>query len=402
MPLPSQARTAAVAVALLFLALAFQLIGATGHLVDPEAGATLKAYHLGILAVAAVVMLRGRIVRWPRELAAYVLGVALLASILGIIEGAQIILANAVVAIMALIGAATLGQCAGQEKTLRATRWGALLLLVAVLVKIVLYRDTLITFLVAPNGHPDIPAFAGGGPNLEATWVALGTALFLGTRGLLPYAALSALVSGAYASRAGLLATTLIVALGWLGMPPHTRRRWLMAAIGLFAVGVTALAAAQQVLPGAGYVIARFQSTGDDPGSLGRLALWRGGAEVYAEHPLGVGLGNAVPAVRAATMNDFAEDNLHNLYLQHLVELGLPGLALFGLFATMTVLRLRARAWRDPLLAYVVAYFALAFLQFRGWEPLPWFVYGLWLGTDERRLVGQDVHHGDVLMSAST
>ena len=41
----------------------------------------------------------------------------------------------------------------------------------------------------------------------------------------------------------------------------------------------------------------RFESVGEDPGSTGRLTLWTGGVQVFTSHPLGVGLGKAVPQI---------------------------------------------------------------------------------------------------------
>jgi O-antigen ligase len=75
------------------------------------------------------------------------------------------------------------------------------------------------------------------------------------------------------------------------------------------------------------------------------------------------------------------EDNLHNQYLQHLVEAGVQGLAAYLLLVGLAVRRLVASRLRDPMLVYVGIYFLLAMLQFRGAEALLWFVYGLQHGT---------------------
>ena len=131
---------------------------------------------------------------------------------------------------------------------------------------------------------------------------------------------------------------------------------------------------------GISYVVKRFQSIGDEPGSLGRLTLWSGGLTVFVRHPFGVGQGNAIPALERELGVDVPEDNLHNLYLQHLVETGLLGLAAYLVFGIMAWRRYVAGGYQDPLLAYVLCYMAVSTIQFSGGDPILWFVWGLQSG----------------------
>jgi O-antigen ligase len=75
------------------------------------------------------------------------------------------------------------------------------------------------------------------------------------------------------------------------------------------------------------------------------------------------------------------EDNLHNQYVQQLVESGVQGLAAFLLLAGLAWRRMFVSRLRDPMLVYVGVYFLLALLQFRGTEAILWFVYGLQSGA---------------------
>ena len=156
-------------------------------------------------------------------------------------------------------------------------------------------------------------------------------------------------------------------------------RRWLLP-IAVVGISVGGVAVARGV-DGANYIAQRFESIGDDPGSTGRLTLWTGGVEVFQEHPFGVGLGNAVPQLERAIGASVTEDNLHNQYLQHLVETGVQGFVAYLLLVGFAVRRLIVSRLRDPMLLYVGIYFLLAMLQFRGAEALLWFVYGLQHGT---------------------
>jgi O-antigen ligase len=130
------------------------------------------------------------------------------------------------------------------------------------------------------------------------------------------------------------------------------------------------------------YVAYRFSSIGEEPGSLGRLTLWRGGLRVFAEYPLGVGAGNAVPVLRKVLGVDVPEDNLHNIYLQHLVETGFPGLLVLLVFASTVVVRVVRGRFSDHLLLLVAAYLAVATIQFTGTDAVLWLIYGLQAGSN--------------------
>jgi O-antigen ligase len=204
----------------------------------------------------------------------------------------------------------------------------------------------------------------------------------IGSRLFIPYMAGSALVCAAYASRSGFIIVALVVAASVAGTlfrgGASGRKLLLPVAIAAMAMGGVAMA---KGVDGADYIARRFQSIGDDPGSTGRLTLWMGGVQVFQAHPFGVGLGNAVPQLERMIGANVTEDNLHNQYLQHLVETGVQGFVAYLLLVGFAVRRLYLSRLRDPLLLYVGIYFLLAMLQFRGAEALLWFVYGLQHGT---------------------
>ena len=128
------------------------------------------------------------------------------------------------------------------------------------------------------------------------------------------------------------------------------------------------------------YVAQRFGTIGEDPGSVGRLVLWRGGLRVFEENPLGVGAGNAVPLLRRVLGVDVPEDNLHNIYLQHAVENGIPGLVALLVLAVMVARRVVRSRYRDQLLLFVAAYLVAGLIQFSGVDVIFWLAYGLQSG----------------------
>jgi O-antigen ligase len=264
-----------------------------------------------------------------------------------------------------------------------------------VVVKDAFHARAFIVFFAKPDGHPIIPTFCIGGPNLEATWLTLASIFFIGSRLFLPYALAVLSISMLYASRVGVIIVAFAMLAAAVRAAAHrrslraasgTRRRGLRFNVPLMAAVVAvASMAAVRYADGLSYVAQRFQNIGDEPGSMGRLTLWEGGAAVFAAHPYGVGLGNSVPQLERALGVDVPEDNLHNLYLQHLVEAGLPGLMAYVLFAAMTWRRLAARRFQDHMLIYVVCYLVIAMIQFSGADPLLWFIYGLQGGVDLSR-----------------
>jgi O-antigen ligase len=205
----------------------------------------------------------------------------------------------------------------------------------------------------------------------------------IGSRLFIPYMAGSAVICAAYASRAGFIVVSLVVLASIAGTLLQggggNVRRWMLP-IAVAALSVAGVSLARGV-EGADYIARRFESVGEDPGSTGRLTLWTGGAQVFTSHPLGVGLGNAVPQIERTIGAAVTEDNLHNQYLQHAVETGVQGLVAYLLLVGFAVRRLVLSRLRDPMLLYVGIYFLLAMLQFRGAEALLWFVYGLQHGT---------------------
>jgi O-antigen ligase len=374
---------------LCFVALNLQTVTVTGRMTDGAGGPALKLYHLVLLGCGLAFLVRGRIPRWRGEAALYfaVTGATSLLAYLAF--GPHAMLANAVFAAYAMTVGTMLGRAAGRTGTVRALRAGGALVVAAVLAKAWVLRGAILAFLAAPNGHPQLAVFYGGGPNLEASWASMVGALFLGSWALVPVALGAGLLSVAYASRVGILVGVLVAAGALarvLARPTPRARvgRWLVPLVVVLVAGGGGAAVARSAdSDGAMYVLRRFENIGDEPGSLGRVTLWDGGVRVFARYPLGVGQGNAAAYVRAALGADLGEDNLHNQYLQHLVETGIQGLAAFALLAAVTWWRYQRGRFADPLLLYVLLYLVVSAVQFRGADALVWYVYGLQHGSGD-------------------
>ena len=367
----------------------------TGAIVADDAGTTPKLYHAALAIIGAVVLFRGRIARPRSELLLYfgvTIGVSLLAYAF---HEPRVAVVKSIIALGVALIAASIGRFAGPAIVLRACRIGSVMFLVAVTAKNAGNVPAFLAFLVSPLGHPDVPSLAGGGLNLEATWLALSAVFLIGTTLFVPYVLAAAATSALYASRAGIVIAFMAVvgALlhAWGGRrlrrmdtsvpPPRLSRRvatTLIAVAALLAIGLGTAIVRQQ--GEVGYVAKRFAAIGGEPGSLGRLTLWEGGLLVFAENPLGVGAGNAVPTLRRVLGVDVPEDNLHNIYLQHAVETGIPGLLVLLIFAATVARRTIAGRFRDHLLLFVGAYLVAGAIQFTGVDAILWLVYGMQSG----------------------
>lgn len=370
-----------------FAALNLQLITATGSVDSADLGGKVKLYHVLFVGLLAFILVRGAVVRWRGEVLLYFLVTSLTGVAAYFFFGARPLLVNLLFCGYTVVIGAMLGLVLGKERALAAVRFTAATLLVAVLIKGVLYFRVFVAFFAAPFNHPQIPFFYGGGPNLEATWVALAGALFVGTRLFLPYSITSLAIAVLYASRAGVVVAFLVLGGGGLyylfslKLTPAVR----VLIIGTLCAGVAVLLGSLVMsthdAPVAAYMVDRFSSIGDEPGSVSRLHLWAGGIQVFQRYPLGVGQGNAVLEIEHELGTNLPEDNLHNLFLQHLVESGIQGLLVYLILCGMTIVRLVRSRFRDPLLLYACAYMVVGSIQFRGAEAIFWFIYSLGMGS---------------------
>jgi O-antigen ligase len=376
-----------IAITATVLALSCAMVTVTGGIAEADAGSSLKLYHCVLAVVGLGLAVRGRIARVRPEMLAYfaiTLTCSFLATFAFGVQTRPII--TAVIMIYAGASGATLGTMIEVNRAISALRVASTVFIVAVVLKATANIPAFITFFANPQGHPILPTFSVGGANLEATWVSLAAVFFIGSAWFLPYCALALSIALLYASRVGVIIVALAlvvmtvrsIASGAIGERRRVSVSRLLAVLGV--IGVLSTGAMAQYGDGLSYVVRRFQSIGDEPGSLGRLTLWRGGADVFVRHPLGVGQGNALPALEHEIGADVPENNLHNLYLQHLVETGLPGFAVYLLFGFVTWRRFAIGRYRDPLLAYVLCYMAVSLLQFSGGDPLLWFVWGVQSG----------------------
>lgn len=262
------------------------------------------------------------------------------------------------------------------EFPLKALQNMALILFSIILLKDIFFIREIVSFLSAPYGHPIIWYLYGGGPNLEATWCGMFLAFFLKEKIFYPLAVFALVISFMYASRVGFIVVFGVVFAKAI-FSYGALRVIVFSMAGLVAIVAT-------FMYGDFYLVERFASVGNDPGSVGRLNLWSDSINSVLGNPFGYGAGNAVGSL---LYGDYIEDNVHNYVLQVLMDFGVVGVVAWLLF----YFKLITLSFRKPEYAEYFIFFSMFFvasmIQFRGGEVMFWIVVGVFSGLLEREIV---------------
>lgn len=123
--------------------------------------------------------------------------------------------------------------------------------------------------------------------------------------------------------------------------------------------------------------IKRLNFTGNEPGSQGRLRMWKWVPKEFAENIWGYGLGNGIKQV--AENNPKIEDNLHNIYLQVLLDQGIIGILILFVIIVMFIRRELLTLAANPLAGFILCYLCLGMVQYRFLDIPFWFVVGAYI-----------------------
>lgn len=256
----------------------------------------------------------------------------------------------------------------------------AVIMIVMVWIKNIFEIHSIITFFKNPWGHPNVSTIFGGGVNLEATWLAMfGFSFEKDKKGWL-YNLSSFGVSIVYASRAGCIVN--IMWLLWILCNYFNKKQLmkLLAGIGITGV-VLGIFYHMGIMD---YIIHRFANIGSEKGSMGRTEIWKYVKEVIKRYPLGCGIGNNMLAIERISGKEFLEENVHNLYFQMFIDLGwIGGIAYLGMII-MFIIKKFSNLLKNPFVAMLYVYIILALLQFRGGEPLIFFILSVYFLNEHR------------------
>lgn len=268
----------------------------------------------------------------------------------------------------------------GYEETLRAIRVGFLVSLISVYVKNIIIADQIVDQLRL--GYRVFTwNLVAGGPNQEAAWLIMGSSFFLGTKKFWLYLVASSLLAVLYLSRGGYLAVTIIIILVLFQKLGRERSVYvaIIATIFLTVVSIIFYTSDLQFqigIPIVDRAIARFYS-GSDLGTEGRELLYQAAIIAFEKEQFGFGAMNATVVMGSYVGHDFIEGNVHNIYLQLLLDGGFVCLFSFAFMLKRTF----SNACRIPnssrVITFVACYCILGLIRFRGYDPIFYLVVGL-------------------------
>lgn len=208
---------------------------------------------------------------------------------------------------------------------------------------------------------------ATGGRNIEATMFAILAILYQG-RYRLSFGLLMTLTVVLFQSRIGMIGASIF----WMShLTRYNLSSRLMISIFAVLIGFVAIL----ILPTNG-LFARFNISNEialGRDGLGRIALWSSALHLIPQNPFGVGAGNAVSAINNGLNLSFWENNIHNVFLTWILELGwLHGIVLIA-FVSQILLRSR-----KTIEFYAVLFLVLgSVVEFTGYDAVYWFFLGV-------------------------
>ena len=266
-----------------------------------------------------------------------------------------------------------------KEDWLVLFRHSALLIIFFVWVKNLLQISIILEFLKAPLHHPMVSTLFGGGVNIEASFLSL-FCFFFNFSGIgIVYFVLCVITSAIYMSRAAILILVIYFLYNILFV---AKSKKFGVYIIILSVILMPLLFGEQVE----YLISRFANIGNEPGSIGRLNMYIEVPSVLFSYPLGVGMGNCLDVIRNLSGIPFYENNLHNLYLQMFVDLGILGGCLYLFICTYFVYKNFTKLKSNFMLAFLYAYLIISLIQFRGGDALVFFVLGAYIASDNNKI----------------
>lgn len=254
-----------------------------------------------------------------------------------------------------------------------------------ILVRDAVYAGSLGAVYARSEGASGILYMSTGGRNIEASLLALLSILLLGTRAYPIAAGIALLTSGMMLSRAGLVGAAVSIGIAaWRAR--KTRHYYLYTFLGVAMVVLMAGLVVSSVIDIP--VLDRFNLQAEtqlEHKNVGRLALWNTAGLALDHNLFGYGVGNGVPVMEDLSGLTFVENNVHDIYLQFLLEGGVQSLLLF-LLMVGHILLTRAEGQQRNIKAFLLCYLLLAFIEFSGYEAYLWFFVGMFYArTDERR-----------------
>lgn len=217
------------------------------------------------------------------------------------------------------------------------------------------------------------PFLTAGGSNIEVTYLVFLSVLCGNKKisGLILF--LSILLSVMYLSRVGVI--LFVSVLGFKAYKQLSRARFVaVMAVFLISAPVSLAILSPKTFE-------RFTNISQEIeyGELGvgRIGLYKGAEKILADNLLGYGVGNSIPIMSNSTGVVYKENNVHNIYLQVLLDFGIFSFAAFVCFSVWLVHRSTNKVRLNKYLVLSTLYLIVGLVQFTGLDALGWLCIGL-------------------------
>ena len=262
--------------------------------------------------------------------------------------------------------------------------------IVFIILRDIVYAGQLGAVYARTEGASGVLYMSTGGRNIEASLLALLSILLLGTRAYPIAAGIAFLTSATMLSRAGLLGAAVSIGIAAY-RSRKTRHYYLYSFLGVAMVVLMVGLVLSSVIDIP--VLDRFNLQAEtqlEHKNVGRLALWTSAGTALKQNLLGYGVGNGVPVMEQISGLTFIENNVHDIYLQFLLEGGVQSLLLFLALAAH-ILFTRTEGQQGNIKAFLLCYLMLAFIEFSGYEAYFWFFVGMFYARHDMRRAQQRV-----------
>ena len=338
-------------------------------------GFALKLYHVVALLYLPF-LLKKKIRLLPKPIAGFYILLFFITVSNAFQWGINSFLFNYIFAIYALIIIINIGKEFTQNDWLDIIRVVAVVMSVLIWIKMAVNYHAVIDFIRDPyRGHPELDTFFGGGVNLEASYLAMMAPAFITDKNLkrrLMYIASCVLICVLYSSRSALL--ICLISIGVILINEKKKKLFLL----LIPFGIIGMIYAYTKID-LSFFLDRFSSISTESGVLGRFRMWIYAWDLFWNRPIGYGIGNSIPALKAFTGVFYSESNFHNLYIQMFIDLGfLGGVYYCGLVLYFFIME-NKRIVKKPLALMLALYFFACLLEFRGAEIIIYFYLGAYL-----------------------
>ena len=246
---------------------------------------------------------------------------------------------------------------------------------------VIFYKDFIMLF---SGGRLSIVqtfhSIANGGLNIECTILAF--IVMLQTRkNYFYFSFINALFfSTIFGSRVGLL-LTLMALVFWVYKGKTINYKNVAKMIALFSLVLSILIFSSTFLP-KGNALSRFSNNSIEQElyygnkGIGRIGFFLGSIVLLEKNLFGYGTTNSVSVMSEVTGIDHLENNVHNIFLQFLLDGGIQSFVVFLLIFFMVTKNLIKDKFLFPPLRVAFSYLVIGLLQFTGYDLIGWFFLG--------------------------